>query len=144
MGHVAATAPAARTKPGLMSDPAPGDANAGALVNGVKALAEIAVLPGSSLLMTGETANGLLHTVGAVAAAALFGPIGWGLVVADSLSKSIAGRHLWQSASPTPPKALGPRFAATNAAYASRMQTSLRGTSSDGAKDSANTEERPV
>jgi len=127
-----------------MSDPARGDANAGALANGVKALAEIVVLPGSSLLMTGETANGLMHTVGAVAAGALFGPIGWGLVVADSLSKSIAGRHLWQTASPTPPKALGPRFAATNAAYASRMQTSLQSKANNGAEDSAEIEDRPA
>jgi hypothetical protein len=66
------------------------------LANGVKLIGEVAVLPGSGLLLEGQVVSGLLHTGSAYVAGAILGPIGWFLVVADSYSRSVTGRHLWE------------------------------------------------
>ncbi len=66
------------------------------LTNGVKVLAEAAVLPGFSLLMDGEVKTGAIHAVAGLAARVLIGPIGWGLVAANSFSNSVSNKHLHQ------------------------------------------------
>jgi hypothetical protein len=66
------------------------------LINGVKAVADIGVLPGASLLAEGDIKSGTLHVVAGVLARSLFGPIGWVAVGADALSLSVTGRHLHQ------------------------------------------------
>jgi hypothetical protein len=65
------------------------------LANGVKLVGEVAVLPGSGLLLEGKVVSGLVHTGSAILAGALIGPIGWALVVLDSYSESVTGKHLW-------------------------------------------------
>jgi hypothetical protein len=94
-----------------------GEGQARRLINGVKVLADVAVLPGSSLMIDGDVTGGLLHSAGAVIAAGLFGPIGWAAVIASALSKSIAGRGLLEPMPPQPAKPLGQRFSAANAAF---------------------------
>jgi hypothetical protein len=66
------------------------------LSNGVKLVSEVAVLPGSGLLLDGKVVSGLIHTGSALLASAIIGPIGWALVVADSYSQSVTGKHLWE------------------------------------------------
>jgi Family of unknown function (DUF6072) len=77
------------------ASPAPATAG-NMLVNGVKAIAELGVLPGSSLLVDGDIKSGTLHVVAGLAARAFLGPIGWLAVGADSFSKSVSGKHLHQ------------------------------------------------
>lgn len=64
------------------------------LVNGVKAIADVGVLPGSSLLIDGDVKSGALHAIGGLLAGAIFGPIGWLAFSADAFSKSVSGRNL--------------------------------------------------
>jgi hypothetical protein len=66
------------------------------LVNGVKAVADLGVLPGASLLAEGDIKSGTLHAVGGLLAGALLGPIGWFAVGADSFSLSTTGKHIYQ------------------------------------------------
>lgn len=66
------------------------------LRNGIKAAGEAFVAPGSSLIIDGDVKNGALHLVGGLAAKSLVGPIGWGLIAADSFSLSVSGKHLHQ------------------------------------------------
>lgn len=66
------------------------------LKNGIKAVGEAFVAPGSSLIIDGDVKNGALHLVGGLAAKSLVGPIGWGLIAADSFSLSVSGKHLHQ------------------------------------------------
>ena len=66
------------------------------LANGVKAVSEAYVVPGSSLIMDGDIKGGSLHLVGGLAAKAVLGPLGWGLFAADSFSVSVSGKHLHQ------------------------------------------------
>ncbi|MFT5163297.1 MAG: hypothetical protein ACI9FJ_001883 [Alteromonadaceae bacterium] len=65
------------------------------LTNGVKLVGET-ILPGTSQLMDGNIASGAGHAIVGIAARALIGPIGWGLVAANSFSKSASGSSLWQ------------------------------------------------
>jgi hypothetical protein len=65
------------------------------LENGLKLIGEVAVLPGSGLLLEGQVVNGLLHTGTAYLAGMAIGPIGWILVVADSYAQATTGRPLW-------------------------------------------------
>jgi hypothetical protein len=68
----------------------------GMLVNGVKAVGEVAIVPGLSLLVDGDVKGGVLHAAAAVVAGAILGPfaaIGWLVVGADSYSKSLTGQH---------------------------------------------------
>ncbi|WP_277948887.1 DUF6072 family protein [Magnetospirillum sp. 15-1] len=65
-----------------------------ALVNGAKLVGE-SVLPGVSLLMEGKLVNGAVHTVLGLGAKALLGPAGLIIVAADSFSKSVTDKYLW-------------------------------------------------
>lgn len=65
-----------------------------ALVNGAKLVGE-AVLPGASLLMEGKLVNGAVHTVLGLGVKALLGPAGLIIVAADSFSKSVSDKYLW-------------------------------------------------
>lgn len=62
--------------------------------NGVKLVGE-SVLPGASLLLDGNLVNGAAHAVIGVAAATFVAPWAVLLVVADSFSKSVSGKNLW-------------------------------------------------
>jgi hypothetical protein len=65
-------------------------------INGVKAVADLGILPGASQFVDGEVKSGLLYAVGGVAARAFLGPIGWFAFGVDSLSKSLSGKHIYQ------------------------------------------------
>jgi hypothetical protein len=77
------------------------DDTARTLTNGVKLVGET-ILPGTSLLMDGKFAEGAGHAVIGVGARILFGPIFALVVAADSFSKSVAGKNLWDYAPPLP------------------------------------------
>ena len=74
-----------------MSDASP----LGMLTNGVKLVGET-MLPGASLLMDGNLVNGAAHAAIGVAAATFVAPWAVLLVVADSFSKSVSGKNLWE------------------------------------------------
>ncbi len=74
-----------------MSDASP----LGMLTNGVKLVGET-ILPGASLLMDGSFVNGAAHVAAGAAAAAFVAPWAVLLVVADSFSKSVSGKNLWE------------------------------------------------
>ncbi|MDV7340259.1 DUF6072 family protein [Terasakiella sp. A23] len=63
------------------------------LSNGVKLVSET-VLPGSSLLMDGRVKEGAAHMAVGLAARAFLGPIGWGIVAANSFSKSVSDQGI--------------------------------------------------
>jgi len=69
------------------------------LTNGVKLIGE-AFLPGASLLMDGKLAEGAAHAVVGIGARLALGPIGALVVAADSFSKSVADKNLWDYPSP--------------------------------------------
>lgn len=72
--------------------------NAGnVLANGAKIIGET-VLPGASLLLDGKFVNGALHSVVAIGARLALGPAGVILVCADSFSKSVTDKNLWDHA----------------------------------------------
>jgi len=90
------------------TQPAPG----AQVVNGVKLVADVAVLPGLGQLAEGRVAEGAMYGIGGLAAKALLtpvlGPIGllaWVAIGLDSYSKSANGAHLWELKSPLPHKA---------------------------------------
>ena len=62
--------------------------------NGVKLVGET-MLPGASLLLDGNLLNGAAHVAVGAAAAAFVAPWAVLLVVADSFSKSVSGKNLW-------------------------------------------------
>ncbi len=64
------------------------------LTNGVKAVADSMILPGSSLLMDGDIKNGAIHAAGGILARAVVGPVGWVAIAANSFSNSVTGKHL--------------------------------------------------
>ncbi len=66
------------------------------LVNGIKAIGDTMVLPGSSLLIDGDVKSGVIHAVGGVLGRAVLGPVGWLLVGANAFSNSVSGKHLHQ------------------------------------------------
>lgn len=66
------------------------------LINGAKAVADLGILPGASLLAEGDIRSGTLHVIAGVVAKSFFGPIGWVAVGADALSLSVSGKHLYQ------------------------------------------------
>jgi hypothetical protein len=70
------------------------------LANALKFAGETMIIPGSSLMWEGRVGSGALHTLAAVVAGGLFGPIGTILVIANSFSKSVNDQHLWQLAAP--------------------------------------------
>ena len=61
--------------------------------NGIKLLGETAI-PGGSLLLDGQIAPGILHTVAGLAAVSFLGPIGLLVVKANSYATSVTGRSL--------------------------------------------------
>lgn len=66
------------------------------VVNGVKIVANLALLPGTSQIVEGKVGAGILYGVGGLAARAVFGPIGWIAAGLDSYSVSSSGKHLWE------------------------------------------------
>ena len=67
------------------------------ITNGVKLIGE-AILPGTSLLMDGKFSDGATHAVVGIGARLAFGPIGALVVAADSFSKSVNDKNLWEYA----------------------------------------------
>jgi hypothetical protein len=59
----------------------------------VKGAGELS-LPGFSLYLDKKIGEAALHTIAGLAAASIFGPLGYVLVGADSFSKSVSGRNL--------------------------------------------------
>ncbi|MBB6145122.1 hypothetical protein HNQ77_003080 [Silvibacterium bohemicum] len=59
----------------------------------VKGAGELS-LPGFSLYLDRKIGEAALHTVAGLAAATVFGPLGYVLVGANSFSKSVSGRTL--------------------------------------------------
>jgi hypothetical protein len=64
------------------------------LTNGAKLVGE-SVLPGASLLMDGQFLNGAAHAVVGIGARLALGPLAVILVCADSFSKSVTDKFLW-------------------------------------------------
>jgi hypothetical protein len=64
------------------------------LTNGAKLVGE-SVLPGASLLMDGQFLNGAAHAAVGIGARLALGPLGVVLVCADSFSKSVTDKFLW-------------------------------------------------
>ena len=65
-----------------------------AAINGLKAFTDIAILPGSSLMMDGDVKGGVLHAAGGILARAALGPLGWLYLGLNSYSNSATGKHL--------------------------------------------------
>lgn len=87
------------------------------LHNGAKLIGE-AVLPGASLLMDGDFGRGALHTVGAVVACAVLGPVGALAFAANSFANSVTGKGLVGHASSAVTKLVPTRQAEGTAAPA--------------------------
>ena len=64
------------------------------LTNGAKILGE-SVIPGDSLLMDGQFINGAAHAAVGIFARIAMGPLAVALVCADSFSKSVTDKFLW-------------------------------------------------
>jgi len=68
------------------------------LVNGVKVLGEVAVLPGASLIVDGEVKSGIFHAAGGLLGIAILGPVlgplTWLAIGADSYSRSVSGKNI--------------------------------------------------
>jgi hypothetical protein len=66
----------------------------GTLTRGIKAVGEVWLAPGSSLILDGKIVAGGAHLLGALLTKGLIGPLGVGLIAANSYSKSVSGKHL--------------------------------------------------
>jgi hypothetical protein len=73
------------------------------VVNALKLVADVAVLPGSGQLVEGKVREGVLYGLAGltvkVISPVLLGPLWWVPWVGvglDSFSRSAAGKHLWQ------------------------------------------------
>ncbi|MDM0053045.1 DUF6072 family protein [Variovorax sp. J22R115] len=66
------------------------------VANGVKIVANLALLPGSSQIVEGKVGSGVVYGLAGFAARAVFGPIGWIATGLDSYSLSSSGKHLWE------------------------------------------------
>ncbi|WP_144404075.1 DUF6072 family protein [Caballeronia cordobensis] len=64
------------------------------MTNGVKLVGE-AFVPGASLLMDGNVVNGAAHVAAGLGIKMLLGPAGLLLAAADSYSKSVTDKYLW-------------------------------------------------
>ena len=64
-------------------------------INGAKALGDVVIAPGTSLIVQGEVKSGALHVLSGVVARSFFGPIGWLAVGADAYSRAVTGKHIW-------------------------------------------------
>lgn len=69
------------------------------VTNAVRLVGE-SMLPGASLMMDGKLANGAIHALLGFGARALAGPAGIALIAADSYSKSVSGKYLWDHVTP--------------------------------------------
>jgi hypothetical protein len=69
------------------------------LTNAARLLGE-SMLPGASLMMDGKVVTGAAHALLGFGARALAGPAGIVLVAANSYSKSVTGKYLWDHVSP--------------------------------------------
>jgi len=67
-----------------------------AMNNGMKLLGEAVVMPGASLLLDGKIGEGALHAVLGTVAKLLLGPPGWILIAANSYSRSVSGKGLYE------------------------------------------------
>ncbi|BCQ27157.1 hypothetical protein NK8_53460 (plasmid) [Caballeronia sp. NK8] len=83
--------------------------------NGVKLVGE-AFVPGASLLMDGNVVNGAAHVAAGIGIKMLFGPVGLLLAAADSYSKSVTDKYLWNHVSDLVDKAKETRRARAEAA----------------------------
>ena len=74
------------------------------IFNGVKLVADLVLVPGTSHIVEGRVSSGILYAGGGFAARYLLpgilGPVGWIAVALDSYSVSASGRHLWEPAMP--------------------------------------------
>jgi hypothetical protein len=76
------------------------------VVNALKLIADVVVLPGSGQLAEGKVREGLLYGIVGVTAkivSPVLGPLAWVPWVGvglDSFSKSAAGKHLWELGTP--------------------------------------------
>ena len=68
------------------------------ITNSVKLVGET-LLPGASLLMDGDIKKGAAHTIVGLVARSLLGPVGWGLVAANSFAKSVSDKSIIDYAS---------------------------------------------
>jgi len=66
------------------------------VVNAVKFLADISIMPGSSQVVEGNVGSGLVYGVAGWAAKVMGGPLLWSVVGLDSYSMSASGKHLWE------------------------------------------------
>ncbi len=66
------------------------------MVNGVKFIGDMAVLPGIGQIVEGNLGKGVLYGVTGIAAGAVIGPLGWIAIGLDSYSLSASGKHLWE------------------------------------------------
>jgi hypothetical protein len=64
------------------------------LARSLKIAGELLVAPGSSLILDGKIASGGAHVLGGLFAGMIVGPLGWGLVAANSYAQSITGKSL--------------------------------------------------
>jgi hypothetical protein len=66
------------------------------VVNAVKFLADISIMPGSGQIVEGNVGSGLVYGAAGWAAKVIGGPLLWLGVGLDSYSMSASGRHLWE------------------------------------------------
>ena len=67
------------------------------LKNGARLIGETVITPGTSLLCDGQIKSGLLHVGAGLIARFTLGMPGLLLVAADSYSKTVTGKSLWQN-----------------------------------------------
>jgi hypothetical protein len=97
--------------PRSATEPTPAEAYPSAgeqVVNVLKLVADVSILPGTSHLVEGKIKEGILYGLTGLASRIILtpvlGPAVWipqVLVGLDSFSKSASGRHLWETALPT-------------------------------------------
>ncbi len=84
------------TRMAEIKEPVPAPTPGEVFANGAKALGEIAIVPGASLIADGDLRAGVVHSVIGITAGIVFGPLGWLAVAANSYSRSITGHHLYE------------------------------------------------
>ena len=57
-------------------------------------------VPGGANLIKGDLPQGVIHAAAGYAAAAFLGPVGLLLVSANSITKAVTGRHLYEAVLP--------------------------------------------
>jgi hypothetical protein len=92
------------------------------VTNGVKLVGE-AFVPGASLLMDGKVVNGAAHVAAGIGIKMLFGPAGLLLAAADSYSKSVTDKYLWDHVGDLVSKAKDTREARKTRKAESRIVT---------------------